>query len=283
MWILLLVTALFAAGPIPAQAQELDVPEQEHEENSQKEIEDIAAHLDPLTPEQLQRLHDRLDEDRDGKVSVEEIMEFASRMMTSVRREQVSAILEEVDTSNDGKLALDEHMADVHKNWNTDGDLEIFKAEETQKFKKADLDGDGLLDITELPRLWHQDTELAVVDEWMHLAEQALEKKDKDNDHKLSMLEFWSHDDGEAEIGPEEEETFKNLDLDKDGFLEVREYMEWDSGRFHTEESLLKLLAIADKDSDMHITAEELISSIEEIHLDNVKYHLMEWSHRTEL
>ena len=52
---------------------------------------------------------------------------------------------------------------------------------------------------------------------------------------------------------------------DGDGVLNMEELRAWESGLFHTEAAMLKLIQIADKDGDMQATAEELENVREEL------------------
>merc|ERR1712048_10278 len=88
-----------------------------------------------------------------------------------------------------------------------------------------------------------------------------LKQKDTDGDGQLTSKEFWEGDalDGEdIPISDEEEADFRKLDIDGSGKLNLAELKAWESGLFHTEEAMKKLIEIADKDSDNHVTADEL-------------------------
>merc|ERR1712029_726564 len=93
-------------------------------------------------------------------------------------------------------------------------------------------------------------------------AKATLNKKDTDKDGLLTPKEFVWDDPAEGEDLPEisedDQEEFLELDKDGSGKLDIEELKAWESGRFHTEESIKKLFEIADTDRDMHITAEEL-------------------------
>merc|ERR1711957_846641 len=104
-------------------------------------------------------------------------------------------------------------------------------------------DGDGFLDDDELPSLFLPETEEGVQ---------------------------------ESEISGEEHSDFHKLDLDADGFIDVGELSVWESGRFHTEDAMKNLIEIADKDHDLHISAEELAAAREEIAASHAHYHLVE-------
>ncbi len=51
---------------------------------------------------------------------------------------------------------------------------------------------------------------------------------------------------------------------DGNGVLNMEELRAWESGLFHTEAAMIKLIQIADKDGDMQATAEELENAREE-------------------
>merc|ERR1712064_249980 len=98
-------------------------------------------------------------------------------------------------------------------------------------------------------------------------------------------MEFWEIDpaEGDGEMLEEEQEDFAKLDTSGDGFLTADELRAWESGRFHVEDSLKKLFEIADSDSDMHVTANELIAAREEVAATDVQYHFIEWAEHHEL
>merc|ERR1711879_654836 len=200
----------------------------------------------------------------------------------------ISAIMEEIDTSKDGKLTLEEHLNDI-SNQADGGDeeemkeLEQRKKVETAKFKAADTNGDSVLDQSEIPALFYPETPPAVLA--VTVAE-TLRQKDSDKDGKLTAKEFWEADvaDGdEGELSEEENADFAKLDTDGDGMLSMDELNSWESGKFHTEEAMKKLFEIADKDNDMHVTADELAEAREVIATSDAQYHLIEWAEHHEL
>merc|ERR1712039_670170 len=102
----------------------------------------------------------------------------------------------------------------------------------------------------------------------------------------LTPKEFWEGDavdDEDLSISEEEQADFKKLDVDGNGQLDLTEFKAWESGRFHTEEAMKKLFDIADRDSDMHVTADELSDAREQIAGSDAQYHLMEWAEHHEL
>jgi len=243
---------------------------------------------DSLSPTQLQGLHAKMDANGDGKLSFDEVMAFASGTSKRIATKDIGSILSEIDTSKDGKLSLEEHLNDIH-NQAEGGDAEEMKelkhrkTVEGNKFKAADTNGDGLLELDELPSLFYPETHDAVL---AVAVRESLRQKDANHDGKLSPKEFWEVDGGESEdveLSEEERDDFGKLDLDGNGFLDETELRLWESGRFHTEEAMKKLFNIADKDNNMHITAEEFSKAREEISASDAQYHLMEWVEHHEL
>lgn len=257
-------------------------------EDLDDEAEDEGLEQDALTAEQLRGLHQKLDLNGDGKVSLMETMEFAEEMRKQIAGKDIQTVMEEMDINKDGKLSLEELLKDM-ESW-TDSAAEddkqlLIKRQELEaaKFKLSDKDGDNLLDMEELPGLFYPETNEGV----LHLTAKAtLEQKDKDGDGKLTANEFWEGDLSEGEemhLSEEELSDFKKLDKDGDGKLDLEELKAWESGRFHTEEAMKRLVELSDQDSDLHFTAHELEAAREQIAGSDAQYHLMEWAEHVEL
>lgn len=267
--------AVFHSAPVAAQ---------EAGDDGQFDDQDIEE--DFLKPEQLRSLHAKFDENRDGKVSLQEVTRFAMAMGREIAAKDSEPILQEIDTNKDNKLSLEEHLADIHNQ--ADGgdeeelkELEARKALEAAKHKAADRNGDGVLDGDELPALFYPET----MNEVLIVTVQAtMRQKDLDGDGKLTPVEFWeAHEPEGDELSEEEKADFVKLDANQDGFLQIEELQDWESGMFHTAEAMKKMIEIADKDGDMHITADELANAAEEIAISDSQYHLIEWVEHNEL
>jgi len=243
---------------------------------------------DSLSVEQLRNMHAKFDGDGDGRVSLQEVMSYASEVGAQIAAKDIGSIIEEIDTSKDGKLSLEEHLTDIHNQ--ADGgdeaemkEVEARKVVETEKFKAADNNGDKVLDHAELPALFYPETHEGVLA--VTVAE-TMRQKDADKDGKLSSKEFWESDDAEGsdmELSEEEDADFRKLDKNGDGFLDLAELRDWESGRFHTQDAMQKLFDIVDKDSDMHLTADEMAAAKDEIAGSDAQYHLIEWVEHHEL
>jgi len=249
-------------------------------ENKVPEADTFEYDLDPLTPEQMRSMHGKMDTNADGKVSMAEIMGFSDRMRKQIAAKDISDVLSEMDADKDGKLSWTELVSDMEQ-WGDDEDKkerEQRVEEERAKFRAADANGDELLDLVEMTSLFYPETHPGVLE---ITARTALKQKDVNGDGKLTAKEFWEGDVVESEdiaISEEEEADFRKLDLDKDGFLSVDELRHWESGRFHTEEAMKRLFELADKDNDMHLTADELNSALPQIAGIDAQYHLTEWA-----
>jgi len=263
------------------------------EEDEGEEGEDLEQ---TISKEKLRYLHSKFDKNGDGKVSLAEVLEFANHMTAAAAGKDVSSILEEVDANKDGKLSLKEHLDDLHQNSppETEEDqkeLELQKKLETEKFMAADTDKDQMLDVKEVAALFFPETNAAVL---TVVVKDTMRHRDKDGDGKLSFEEFSEQDPSDEEgitveseedrhFAEEERKDFKNLDKDGDGFLNLEELRAWESGVFHTEAAMLRLIQTADKDGDMQATAEELENAREELASTDVHDHLMEWADSHEL
>mmetsp|Transcript_93342 Transcript_93342/g.237589 ORF Transcript_93342/g.237589 Transcript_93342/m.237589 type:complete len:278 (+) Transcript_93342:58-891(+) len=253
-----------------------------------EQYDDQDIEEESLTDQQLEALHRKFDKDGNGKVSLQEVMAFAGDMSKAIASRDIQAILEEIDTSKDGKLSLEEHLNDIHNQ--ADGgdeeemkELENRKKVEAEKFKAADVNGDGVLDANEVPALFYPETHEGVL---AVTVRETMRQKDLNKDNRLTAREFWEADSMEGEhdeLSEEENQDFAKLDLNGNGFIDVDELRSWESGRFHTEEAMRKIFELADKDNDMHVTVEELRRAREQISVSDAQYHLIEWAEHNEL
>jgi len=258
---------------------------QESLDDEMPDDQDIAE--EAMSPEQLRALHAKFDQNGDGKVSLSEVLDFARHMSKAIAGKDVTAILAEIDTDKDGKLSLQEHLNDLHQQADGGDDAEMKeldnrKSVETAKFKAADLDGDSVLSAHEVASLFYPETNPAVLEV---VVKDTMQMKDKDGDGVLTAKEFWEfgEEDGEEQLSEEEMKDFEKLDKDGNGVLNMEELRAWESGLFHTEAAMIKLIQIADKDGDMQATAEELENAREELANSDAQYHLIEWAEHNEL
>eukprot|EP00440_Ansanella_granifera_P063399 gb/GFBE01068744.1/.p1 GENE.gb/GFBE01068744.1/~~gb/GFBE01068744.1/.p1 ORF type:complete len:281 (+),score=102.88 gb/GFBE01068744.1/:1-843(+) len=251
-------------------------------------VDDQDIEEEAMTKEQLRALHGKFDSNKDGKVSLSEILTFARDMSKAIAGKDVAAILEEIDTNKDGKLSLQEHLNDIHNQADGGDDeemkeLEKRKVVEAEKFRAADDNGDELLTTAEVASLFYPETHAGVLEVSVR---ETLRQKDHDGDGVLTAKEFWEFSVEGAEddqLSEEEIQDFQKLDKDGNGVLDHNELKAWESGLFHTEAAMVRLLEIADKDGDMHATLQELENAREELAASDAQYHLIEWAEHHEL
>merc|ERR1712232_219407 len=99
-----------------------------------------------------------------------------------------------------------------------------------------------------------------------------MKDKDWNKDGELSILEFapvgipWN--EPHAPISAEHQQEFNKYDTDGSGKLSIQELRVWEraaAGALRGHEAMKQLFEIADKDSDKHITAEEIEASVNAI------------------
>lgn len=257
-------------------------------EDSFAETEDnLEFENDALTSDQMAAMHAKLDLNGDGRASFEEVMQFTAIMRREIAQRDVLTIMDEMDINKDGKLGLDELLRDLEEWGAADEDdereMQLRRQLESAKFHASDNDKDGFLDINEISSLFYPETK----DEVLHLSTRAtLDMKDRDKDGELTPKEFWEGDalDGEEiPISDAEHEDFRRLDKDSNGRLTLEELKLWESGQYHTQQAMLQLFEVADKDNDVHLTAKELDKARVKIAGQDAQYHMQEWAEHFEL
>lgn len=266
-----------------------DVGDEHHE--TPEEAEEVHMEEDPegdsdeyeLTKEKLEKIHAAVDTNKDGKINLDEMTAFGTKMTAIVAKKYSKSDLVDLDKNKDGKLSFDEYAKDM--GFVDDEEGKLFKEQETDKFKAADDNGDGVLDEHELVHLFNP-----------HLHSKVLEAEtrgkmkqlDVNKDGKLSNVEFFlAHNDEdpheEFDMSDEDKSHFSELDKDKDGFLDFDELQRSVGHQQHLQKELLNMIEIADMDGDEHLTASELSKSKSMLEGSDIEMYLGEWAHHGEL
>eukprot|EP00746_Dinoflagellata_sp_MGD_P000293 gnl/MRDRNA2_/MRDRNA2_100518_c0_seq1.p1 gnl/MRDRNA2_/MRDRNA2_100518_c0~~gnl/MRDRNA2_/MRDRNA2_100518_c0_seq1.p1 ORF type:complete len:332 (+),score=112.09 gnl/MRDRNA2_/MRDRNA2_100518_c0_seq1:117-1112(+) len=268
-----------------------------------------------FTPEQLSKLHDKMDKNGDGKVSIDEIKDFNDDVDLGMANGDTGQILQEFDKDGDGKIGIDEYITEESPFADLDamggeGDddqaqMEAAKAKEAvhmemqqNMFKAADHDGDGFLSHDEFRGLVHPETNHKVLIETVKVV---MKEKDLDKDGKLTLAEFFEHHDpgytdekpegmeeddemdGLHEMQKQEQQNFAWLDKDKDGLLDIHEVLRWESGESNVRQSWAALFDFADADKDGHITKKELVDAHPQV-IESEAHNTMKfWNEHLEL
>lgn len=254
------------------------------EEDDFQYDEDIGADL-PLTSSQIRELLLKFDTNRDGKGSMNELVDFAHDVRKERSRKDIPHILEELDKGRkDGKLSMQEILKDIEGYYFEGDDQKLLaarKALDTKKFKLADEDGDGLLNQEEMHSFFNPESNEAILN---LTVEANLKEKDRNNDGKLDPRELWDiSGESKGQVSAEELTAFGKLDKNKDGYLNVDEFTDWESGRFHTSEALQKIFELGDSNKDNQITVPEFDAAKAQIAGTDAQYHLMEWASHFDL
>jgi len=207
-----------------------------------------------VTPEQLHKLHAKMDADASGKLSLDEIVRFYHETQQSVAAKEAPGIMEEIDGDKDGKVSLDEITRDMHGADEDESSREQTDTREGEKFKVADSDNDGLLDEKELSAFfYHGNHNILQI-----TAEHRMQDQDEDKDGFLTIEELFGKIEGGPEAYGSSLQTFKKLDKDGSGKIDVKELLPYESGHVHILQDIESFMNFADTNGDQHMTIEEL-------------------------
>lgn len=272
-------------------------PPSEEDMNGDSEAQDAFVDQE-VTAASLHGLHVKMDANKDNKLTLPEVLEFAKVARRDIAHKETAAQFNEtIDEDQDGKVSLEEYTnhlfghsipEEVVMPEKTEQEVadeahtEMDKLKEAEKFKAADKDGDGFLSKEELPLALYPELHDGV----LHLtAGHGLKDKDKDGDGHVSHEELYSDSGGSEteELIEENKREFGNLDHDKDGKLNLEEYKRWESGVHSMEDSMKHLFEIADEDQDKHITATELENARVMLSNTMATSHFVDWVEHYEL
>jgi len=256
---------IFAAVTFYAACQEDTGDEEPINEENEEEL--------LVSSEQLRGIHGHMDKDKDGKISMTEALNYAAEMHKIITSKEGDGYLESLDADKDGKVSLEE----LKKSRTSGEDDELAHEVEEAQFKAADADKDGFLSVEEFHSFLSPEIHEGVLEVTV---KHTMANKDKDGDNQLSLQEWFEYDP--EHTSDDDKEEFRKMDTDGNGFLNLEEVKVWESGLFHRKEWLKEVFNIADKDKDMHLSADEIEEAREKI--DSEAHHnLMEWAQHHEL
>jgi len=287
--------ALAAEPKHPLAGQEHDPAEDHHMD----EVEEHVPDPEDLTPEQLVALHGKIDNDSNGKLSIDEVLGFFHETRKGAAAQDGKMMMDEMDEDKDGKLSLEEvtkdHDAGDEHEGHDPKDVAVREAQERrsrEKFEAADINKDGFLDDLELAAYFNPELHDHVLEV---VAKHTMDEKDLDKDGFLSHDEFWSKvqavesdselEEGEPSVPPtddDDEKVFKKTDKNGDGKIDLEELVYWEAGHVHTAEAMESFMALADTDSDQHVSIDELHAAHGKDE-NEAKYHFMEMAQHHEL
>lgn len=243
---------------------------------------------DPLDPKKIILLREKLDTNKDGKLSMEELVDHNRLVRHALLNKNIADDLKSYDRDEDGKISLSEWMPSNEGNPEDKDTPETpdmirrgdeLNESEKAKFEKADKNGDGFLDEAELAQAAYPELNAEMLNLVTGLV---LKHKDDNKDGKLDMNEFWLAEGADG-IHDQHIEDFKALDLNNDKKLDHHELSRWESGEFHSATAFQELFDAADKDKDGYLSYKELDDYVPEMQSSNAFSHFADMIEHHEL
>jgi Ca2+-binding EF-hand superfamily protein len=233
---------------------------------------DTAKQFDSLSADESKRrlrllVVNGMDANRDSFVDKHELIEWIMKSFYALTVEEGRERLEEEDSNRDGLVSWSEHLSDTFDLDDTEENnilQDEIMAEDWALWLAADLDGDGLLNVTEF-------TAFNSPEEYEHmhdiLFKQMMAKRDKNGDGFIDLLEFAGDANGippdpQTEHFIAEKERFNSVyDIDKDGRLNKQECLLWliPDNREIAETEANHLISTSDDNSDGKLSVDEIV------------------------
>ncbi|KAL8247022.1 hypothetical protein R6Q59_008238 [Mikania micrantha] len=130
--------------------------------------------------DEMRRVFDKLDKNKDGKISKEEYASAAGLLGGKTGRSEVAKAFQAIDTDGDGFVDFDEFM-EAHKS-----DAGVMRGDIKSAFKVFDLDGNGKISAEELAQVLRQLGEKCSLEACRKMVRGA----DTDGDGMIDVEEF---------------------------------------------------------------------------------------------
>ncbi|XP_021239488.1 calumenin [Numida meleagris] len=237
---------------------------------------DEAKTFDQLTPEEskerLGKIVVKIDGDKDGFVTVEELREWIKFAQKRWIYEDVERQWKGHDLNGDGTVSWDEYRNATYGSVLDDPDpddgfnYKQMMVRDERRFKMADRDGDLAATKEEFTAFLHPEEYDYMKD---IVVQETMEDIDKNGDGFIDLEEYigdmYSHD-GDADepewVKTEREQFVEFRDKNRDGKMDKEETRDWilPSDYDHAEAEARHLVYESDQDKDGRLTREEIVA-----------------------
>ncbi|KAK8521395.1 hypothetical protein V6N13_077502 [Hibiscus sabdariffa] len=142
---------------------------------------DAAAATMPNNDE-LKRVFDQFDVNKDGYISVTELRDVLIAMGSNYSEEEVKRVMDDIDTDNDGYI----NFTEFSSFWATSSDAVNAASELKEAFDMYDVNKNGLISATELHQVLSRLGMTFSIDDCVGM----IKSVDSDNDGHVNFEEF---------------------------------------------------------------------------------------------
>ncbi|XP_068590163.1 calumenin-A [Cebidichthys violaceus] len=237
--------------------------------------EDQAKAFDQLSPEESRRrlgvIVDKMDQNKDGFVSEEELKDWIRRTQKKHVYDNVEQQWRDFDVNDDGVISWEEYKNVTYGSYledpqDSEFDYSHMMLRDERRFKAADRNGDLNADKHEFAAFLHPEEQEHMKD---IVVQETMEDIDKNGDGFIDLTEYIG-DMHTSETGEEEPEWVESerqqfsefRDKNKDGKMDKEETLDWilPSDYDHTEAEAKHLLHESDANQDQKLTKSEILN-----------------------
>ncbi|KAJ8245650.1 hypothetical protein GJAV_G00273000 [Gymnothorax javanicus] len=235
-----------------------------------------AKTFDQLTPEEskerLGMIVDKIDADKDGYVTEEELKAWIKKAQKKYIYDNVDRQWKDFDLNADGVIAWEEYKNVTYGTYLEDPDpddgfnYKQMMSRDERRFRKADKDGNLIADKEEFTAFLHPEEYEYMKD---IVVSETMEDIDKNGDGLIDLDEYigdmYNHE-GDAQepewVKTEREQFVEFRDKNRDGKMDKEETMDWilPSDYDHAEAEAKHLVYESDSDKDGRLTKEEIVN-----------------------
>ncbi|KAM9327372.1 calumenin-A isoform 1-T2 [Pholidichthys leucotaenia] len=238
-----------------------------------------AKSFDQLPPEEGKRrlglIVDKMDENKDGFISEEELKVWIKNAQRKHIYESVEHQWKDFDLNGDGQISWDEYKNVTYGSFLEDPQTDIeynyprMIARDERRFKVADTNKDMIADKQEFTAFLHPEEHEHMKD---IVVQETIEDIDKNEDGYIDLNEYigdmYPLEEGEEEpewVASERQQFLEFRDKNNDGKMDKEETLDWilPSDYDHAEAEAKHLLYESDSNKDGKLTKEEILDNSE--------------------